>query len=80
MTSNERTDWHRADIVAELKKRGLSLAQLGEENGLSRSTLKNALDKHYVKGEKIIADALGVRPENIWPSRYQQPMFAVQRR
>lgn len=63
-------DMHRADIVAGLKKRGLSLAQLGIANGLSEHTVKNALDKKYDKGEQIIANALGLKPEQIWPSRY----------
>ena len=63
-------DMHRADIRAELEKKGTSLAQLGIENGLSRTTVRNALDKPYPKGEKIIADALGLEPSDIWPSRY----------
>lgn len=53
---------HRADIRAELEKKGTSLAQLGIENGLSRTTVRNALDKPYPKGEWIIANALGLKP------------------
>ncbi|EON5664598.1 helix-turn-helix domain-containing protein, partial [Escherichia coli] len=30
-----RQDWHRADIVAELRKRNMSLAELGRSNHLS---------------------------------------------
>ncbi len=71
MTSNESKDWHRADVIAELRKRGLTLAELGRKNGLSSSTVKNALDKHYINGEEIIATALGMKPEQIWPSRYE---------
>ena len=73
MHTNKRVnkqDWHRADIVAELRKRNMSLAELGRVNHLSSSTLKNALDKRYPKAEKIIADALGIAPQDIWPSRY----------
>lgn len=40
-------DKSRYDIVADLRKRGKSLAALGRENGLSISTVKNALDKPY---------------------------------
>lgn len=75
MTSNKRMDWHRADIKAELDKRDLSLAELGRQNGLSSTTVKNALDKHYRKGEEIIAEALGVKPEDIWPSRYTEKQY-----
>ncbi|WP_104036671.1 helix-turn-helix domain-containing protein [Vibrio jasicida] len=79
MTSNERMDWHRADIKAELSKRGLSLAELGRRNNLSSSTVKNALDKHYKRGEEIIAEALGTKPEKIWPSRYSDESFFNER-
>ena len=65
-------DMHRADIRAELEKKGTSLAQLGIENGLSRTTVRNALDKPYPKGEWIIANALGLKPSDIWPSRYRE--------
>ena len=65
-----RRDWHRADIIAALKKRDVSLAGLGRENGLASTTLKNALDKPYPKGEYIIAQKLGKHPKEIWPSRY----------
>lgn len=43
---------------------------LSKNAGLSADTLKNALHRSYPKGERIIADALGVEPANIWPSRY----------
>ena len=62
-------DWHRVDIVAALHKRGLSVRELSVRAGLSPSTLKNALARAYPKGERIIAEALGVEPEQIWPSR-----------
>ena len=70
MRNDESVNMHRADVVAALHKRKLSLSKLGRANNLSPHTLKNALDKSYPKGEKIIADALGVRPESIWPERY----------
>ncbi|EFC1510954.1 transcriptional regulator [Escherichia coli] len=63
-------DWHPADIVAGLKKRGTSLAALSREAGLASSTLANALSRSWPRGERLIADALGISPEAIWPSRY----------
>jgi len=64
------SDWHPADIVAEIRKAGTSLAALGRKNGLANTTLRNALDKPYPKAEQIIAQEIGVKPEEIWPSRY----------
>lgn len=71
ITYNKNQDWHRADIRAELEKRGTSLRKLSREAGLSENTLRNALDRKWPKGEKIIAGAIGVTPETIWPSRYK---------
>ncbi|HEH9732247.1 helix-turn-helix domain-containing protein [Pasteurella multocida] len=72
MTEKKRNnDMHRADIRAELIKKGISLAQLGVQNGLAKTTLRNAFDKRYPRGEQIIAEVLGKHPSEIWPSRYQ---------
>ncbi|EOG1474725.1 helix-turn-helix domain-containing protein [Vibrio parahaemolyticus] len=67
----EGSDWHRADIVAALKKRGLSVRQLSREAGLGENTLSNALRSPWPKGERIIAEAIGMKPEDLWPSRYR---------
>ncbi len=63
-------DWERVDIVYALKKKGTTLAELSRQAGLNSRTLNNALDRRYPKGERIIAEAIGVNPEIIWPSRY----------
>lgn len=64
-------DWHREDIKAALRKKGWSLRQLSLHHGYkSESSLKNALDKPWLKAERIIADAIGIPAELIWPERY----------
>ncbi|EAW1964459.1 transcriptional regulator [Salmonella enterica] len=63
-------DWHPADIIAGLRKRGTSLSAVSRKAGLASSTLANALTRRWPKGERLIAEALGVVPEQIWPSRY----------
>lgn len=64
-------DWHRADIKAALEKAGWSLRRLSIHHGYkSPTTLKNALAQPWPKGEHLIADAIGVHPATIWPSRY----------
>ncbi|EEE7083302.1 transcriptional regulator [Salmonella enterica subsp. enterica serovar Pensacola] len=69
-TKGTLQDWHRADIVAALRKRGISLAQLSRDQGLASRTLNNAFERHYPKAESIIAQALDMIPEQLWPSRY----------
>ena len=65
-------DWQRADIIAAIKKRKKSLRSLSLEAGLAQDTLRNALERKWPKGERIIAHALGIPPEIIWPSRYNK--------
>lgn len=69
-------DWHRADVVAALHKKGWSLRELSRQSGLSAGTLKSALDRPYLKAEGIIASAIGVAAQEIWPERYQKRDFA----
>ncbi|VEB25733.1 putative transcriptional regulator, Nlp [Actinobacillus lignieresii] len=64
-----QSDWHRADILAGLRKKGWTLRSLADEGGVSYSTLKSALDKSYPKMERLIASAIGVAPEVIWAGR-----------
>jgi len=68
----EQKDWHPADIIAGIRKKGSSLAAVSRKAGLASSTLANALTRHWPKGERLIASELGMAPEQIWPSRYQQ--------
>ncbi|TBM09984.1 transcriptional regulator [Hafnia paralvei] len=65
------SDWHSADIIAALKKRGTTLSAVSRKAGLASTTLTNALVRHWPKGEKLIAEALDVTPAQIWPSRYR---------
>ncbi|MBN8112606.1 helix-turn-helix transcriptional regulator [Vibrio parahaemolyticus] len=65
-------DWHPAEVKCALEKLGTNLSELSEKNGLARSTLRNVFRAPWPKGERIIADALNEKPENIWPSRYMR--------
>lgn len=69
------SNWHPADIVAALQKKGWSLRQLSLAMGLSEHTLKSVMSRPYPKAEKIIAEVLGEAPEAIWPERYAKRNF-----
>lgn len=70
---SSRSDWHQADIVAALKKGGYTLSKLAFEHGLKDSSgLSVAMVRSFPKGEQRIANALGVHPKEIWPSRYNE--------
>ncbi|MCI7354463.1 MAG: helix-turn-helix domain-containing protein [[Actinobacillus] rossii] len=65
-------DWHRADILAELRKKGWSLRSLAVEGKVSYNTLKSVLDKPYPKMERLVANAIGIPPEKIWAGRFAE--------
>ncbi|MCB5187572.1 EAL domain-containing protein [Methylobacillus caricis] len=63
-------DWHRADIIAAVRKTQTNLQELSRRYGLSRTTLSNALYSPCPRYERLIAEHLGLAPQIIWPSRY----------
>lgn len=66
-----RQDWHNAEIVAALRMKGYSLRQLAILNGYGNpNSLTKALHKPYPLAEALIAEAIGVEPQEIWPRRY----------
>jgi len=66
-------DWHPADVKAALEKAGLTLRALAAKHGLKgSSSLSATLVRSLPCNEKRIADALGIHPKDIWPSRYHQ--------
>ncbi len=65
-------DWHPADIVAAFKKRGTTITRVAREMNLCESYLRQATKRPYPKAERILADYLGLTPQQIWPSRYHE--------
>lgn len=63
-------DWHPEDIKAEVRKRGLSLAQLARRHGMPAQRIRHALVVPRADAERAIARFLDVPPKVIWPSRY----------
>ncbi|MDP8834543.1 helix-turn-helix domain-containing protein [Serratia marcescens] len=72
MSQNEvlNADWHPETIKAEIHKRGLSFRTLSLRAGYSKDSLKSVLRTPCKPYQQIVAAALGVPPETIWPSRY----------
>lgn len=64
-------DWHPADIKAAIEKAGWSLRRLSKHQGMAAASLSMALHRPWPRAERIIADAVGIAPQTIWPSRYE---------
>lgn len=63
-------DWHPADIVAAVRKRGGSLSQLSLQHGYRHDSLRQALRRPWPRAERLIGEFIGVPARRIWPSRY----------
>lgn len=59
--------WHRADIVAAVRKRGSSLAELARANRMHDGSLRAALTYPRTPSNKIIAAFIGAPLHEIWP-------------
>lgn len=65
-------DWHPAYIVYQLRLKGLSLRRLSRLNGFAASSAEVVNRIPWPKMERLVAGALGVTPQEIWPSRYNE--------
>lgn len=63
-------DWHRADIIAAVRKAGTNLTQLSYSLGYTSPALLNALRYPAPRYERLISVFLKTTPQKIWPSRY----------
>lgn len=76
-----RTDWQPPQVICELRLRsGLTLAKLAAKHGVSRQVMSRALHRTYPLSEARIAEAIGVHPMTIWPSRYNADGSVTERR
>lgn len=74
-----KKDWHPADIKAALEKRGWTFARISREYGYRSNTARQVLRYRALPTERIVAEILGVSPEEIWPSRYTEPRRVTKR-
>lgn len=73
-------DWHPADVKAALEKRGITQTALARAHDYDASAPGKALHRPWPAMERIIAAALGRKPQEIWPSRYDAAGNPLQER
>ncbi len=69
MMSTEKV-WHPEDVKAEIRKGGETLRRLSLKARYDGSAASKALRQPWPAVERIIADFLGLEPQEIWPDRY----------
>ncbi len=66
------TNWTRQQILFRLREIGTTVAALAEKAGCSRQIFYGGLDRPYPKVQSIVAAALGVPRQDIWPEFYDK--------
>jgi Ner family transcriptional regulator len=75
-----KKDWTRAKIIAALHDKQISLKALAQVHGLADATsLSHGLSHSSPLAERRIADALGVQPLDLWPSRFNADGTRIKR-
>lgn len=73
-------DWPWPDIKAAVEKAGKSLSEISVSVGKSPSAAWRVKNFPLPTLQSAIAAAIGVPPQQIWPSRYTQNGFPIRRR
>lgn len=66
------SNWTKQAIIFALREKGITAAELARQNALSRFTIYGGMERPAPKVQAIIADALGVPRQAIWPQFYDQ--------
>ena len=69
---NMRIDMEPERIVAAIHERGETLKGLSLKSGFSASAVSVALKTRSPFVQQAIADFIGLRAQDIWPSRYDE--------
>lgn len=71
-TAHAPKDWHPEVIKAAIRQTGVTLVELSMRNGLHSSAIGQVLQKPWPRVQTIVAAYLGLTPQEIWPSRYDE--------
>lgn len=63
-------NWTKQRILFELRERGITASEIAGKAGISRFTIYGGLERPYPKVNDLIAEALGVPRQTIWPQFY----------
>lgn len=66
-------------IIYQVKLQGRSLAKIAGEAGVSRQCIYKVFKRTYPSMEKVVADALGLAPNVLWPERYDANGLPINR-
>lgn len=62
----------RAWVIYQLSLSGNSLAAVAEQAGVKRQTMYGVFSAPYPRMEAVVASALGITPQQLFPERYDE--------
>ncbi len=65
-------DWSPHYVIYCLRERGTTLRRIARQHGYAPGSGQQVFQQPWPAMQKCIADALGVEPREIWPSRYNE--------
>jgi len=68
--ARKKSGWHPEEIKAAIRMRGSSMAELSRQYGYGVSAVRQVLRRPWPAVERIVAETIGVTPQEIWPDRY----------
>lgn len=60
----------RAWVKFQIHLKGLSMAKIAADLGVTRGCLYAAFDRPYPRMEQVLAEAVGMTPQSLFPERY----------
>lgn len=72
-----KRQWDRHEILAALRRKGMTLTRLAEMNGRAPGGFRTIWTRPNANTEQIIADFLGEAVEVLWPDRYPKRTTSV---
>lgn len=72
-------DWDTPRFLYEVRRRGLTWAKIGAmaEPPIKADGIRQVIKRRWPRAETVVAKALGVPAEVIWPSRYPSKKAAA---
>lgn len=73
-------DTRRSWVIFQLMLQGRTLADIARAAGVQRQSLYHVFGRNYPRMEIVLAEALGLRPQQLFPERYDAHGLPKRRR
>ena len=70
----------RAWVIYQLLLKGQTLADIARGANVERQTLYHAFDRPYPRMERVLADAIGLTPQQLFAERYDADGLPTRRK